>query len=786
MNIPLIDIPIPVPWLILFLMPILPFLLGIRIFWSGKWRLPVFVAGTVILVCTLLGIFEYVEVYMPPEKRRIIFQNIAPQSDIYCNGVYLGRTPLDISVDELVAKVPEWTTPPEQYFYSASSRFSQNYAYSIPTYTWFPCDDFRKERFLETRIELTSGKQSITLKESEKQIARFESGCRYWWRFENNKSRIFIKHSSSSYYYETPFEKLLVYMIPCESECFSAPIHAWVLANVLGELTAAEKNAWDRHVLKHWQLLAPPLTNTLEMIAEKYRSKNPDDPRIKIFETAFDSTARLKYGLSDPPTEEECRQLLANWVNESASSTQLFTTHYVNSVESHSYEYEINTDYAGISNGEGPLIDAAIRLMSEAIQKPLIEQWKTNHYRDENAWTPLLYIAKTNHNAEYFNEFVRQYSVTHNGLFELLENQNEQVIPLFKTLLYQNTISTIINRDHDRYARIISFYHGVKNPLLEPVFREYIAHVLSEPKLLNTQRKALNQVVTEVILNRISRENIDKNELAVWVASLPLPQLSKDYFIQNIRWKSGEPKSFSNFLDEAASRFHYSVATKMTVDEVNRWFAENPNRTLEEFYETFAENFVITQTSDRPTRRYATTISDKTGEEIKYGDSLRTFLIMALLKINTPETQKTLKQIFKNDIHFVLNASYQEFRFGITDITNLGVYFLDFSREIPDFVLDVIATQDEMVGMTWAPILATCPSPKVEQILEKWTHTKNNAWKQIFLNPLKTWRKRKEIQEHNKEMFHNLVEEKIIPDDLLVTPNPWIWKDGKYVQVQDL
>ncbi|MDR0704663.1 MAG: hypothetical protein LBF88_06695, partial [Planctomycetaceae bacterium] len=279
---------IPITWFCCSLATF-PFLLGIWLFWKGRWRLPVFVAGTLYFGISLLGCFGYLEQYTPPEKRIIhVTSGRYENSNVYCNGIYLGQTPLKIRVDELKAKVPEWTSPPEQCWYYKSSG---SYAY-----TWIPWDDFHdKKRFLEAKELAGSVPKSETLflsSAQKKQSFLYDAGCRYWWRFENNKSQILtLKSSHNQYYFSRPFEEIREYSLNGGGISPSAAIHAWLLVNVLDKLTEAEKNEWDKHVLKHWILLRTPLTEALASEAEKYRLKNPADSRVKLFETALDSTA---------------------------------------------------------------------------------------------------------------------------------------------------------------------------------------------------------------------------------------------------------------------------------------------------------------------------------------------------------------------------------------------------------------------------------------------------------------------------------------------------------------
>ncbi|MDR3196740.1 MAG: hypothetical protein LBU34_02625, partial [Planctomycetaceae bacterium] len=637
---------------------------AVWIFWSGKWRIPVLVGGIMMFCIFLLDIFGYLENSVPPEKRIICCgEGNYQKNDIYCNGVYLGQTPFKISVEELVAKVPEWTTPPEQYFYSRGN--AEPSYFDSPIYTWFPWDGFREERFLETKTIIAFEKQSIlSSAEQRKQLTKYETGCRYWWRLENNKNRILIRKTNySQHRFDQPFEKISGYPILNETQSLSVGIHAWILVDVLGKLTESEKNDWDRHVLKHWQILGAPLTITLKSQAERYSSKNPDDPRAKIFETALDSVARLRYGLSNPPTEEECRRLLANWVDESINRS--YGPHdakpfRLGSIDTKSHIYNDYTHSSSqVSDEERPLIDAAIRLMGEAIRKPLVEQWKTNYYRQSDGWAPLLYLAKTDHNAEYFNEFVRYYAASCCGRLELLKNQNERVIPLFKTFLYQKhfigIINGTINGNRDGYSPI-NFYSRVNNPLLEPVFREYVVRALSDPKLSNEEREKLNLSVVSIVVERISRGNIDENELALWVNSLPLPQLSKVFLIRNIQWNSQGTKSFANFLEEAAD-YSYIVETKMTVEDVIRWFTENPNGTVSEFCKVFAKDVVFSTVNNPQKRR--TVYSPEVSEIEMNKGHLSTYLVRALWKINTPETQQIIKQLLNNtDNHNNILASF--------------------------------------------------------------------------------------------------------------------------------
>jgi hypothetical protein len=775
---------VPIPWFDVFLITF-PYLLGIWLFWKGQWRLPVFVAGMLYSSLCLLVVFDFLPQYTPPEKRTIRFDSdIHRGVNIYCNGVYLGQSPLKIRVNELMAKVPEWTSPPEQPCYNEDAWF---------TYTWYPWDDFRsKARFLEAKELIDFVQQSgsrLSSSAQQKQSTLYDASCRYWWRFEYNESQKILvsKNFQSLYYFSRPFEQIPEYSFPPFSYSPSVAIHAWLLVDVLDKLTAAEKNEWDKHVLKYWSSLRLALTRTLKIKAEQYRSKNPEDPRIKLFETALDSTARLKYGLSDLPTEEECRRLLTNWVNDSADKNRPFQIvgRYLNSTDD-------DHQGASVPAQEYLLVDSAVKSMGETVRKPLTEQWRTDYYRFENGWAPLLYVSRKDRDKEYFGDLVRYFATTYNGRLELLENQNERVIPLFKTLLYRKDILPIDMSRVDRYHQIVSFYRRVNNPLLEQIYRDYIVDALSDPKHSESSRDKLNHSVLQAVSDRIDRKEIDKNELAVWVRSLPLKQMVKDILLRKIHLTRDGVKSFADLI-ELASHFTVLVDTNITVAEVNRWFEENPKKTLHHFYQEFREEFRYQRNSyanndDIVINSYSISLKNQSSVDI---DEISVYFVTALMQTETPETQKTIKQLYKDEIgrKAVLSAIKRKFSLQTIIQDNIirhidySTDYPDYSTDYPDFIYDIFETlyeQEEKKDL--ASSLALCSSPRAEQILEKWSQ-ENQTGKQHFISNLENWRKQKKLQEQTKKLFHELVEEKITPDDLLPPQTPWVWKENKYVPV---
>jgi hypothetical protein len=645
-----------------------------------------------------------------------------------------------------------------------------------------------------------------------KQLEKYHADCRYWWRLENDKNQLIVQKNSSPFYdIRDSFENVDVYDISDINEIFSpsAAIHAWLLVNVLTELTESEKNDWDKYVLKHWSLLSTPLYNALMAKSGKYHAKILEDPRfemtdthVEIFYRALDSVARLKYGLSDPPTEEECRQLLKNWVNQSIDNQQPFTmTHrYIKLFDVFSTN-RVSTD------NEVPLINTAIKLMGETVRKPLAEQWRTNYYRFENGWVPLLYVSGMDCGKEYFDDMVRYFATTYNGQVELLKNQNEQVIPLFKTLLYRKNFLDFVKPDAKRYQQSIIdsiiVYNYADNPLLDAAFHEYLAYVLSDPKFQGTDREKFEAAIVRAISARFWRMSKDElTALITSITSLPLDQTSKDLLLRKFRSQYivadgaiGDGISWLSYLLQQAAGHTISIETKKTVEEVNCWFAENPDGTLHQFFKIFANDFELrdrinaTKTLKTDTDNLVPIFSSDrhfVGNPSPMDDRLPQWLVTALLTTDTPETQKTIKQLCNNetDRELVLAAIISRFSSRIESYHKIEFsfeYLSYLSINYPDYILDIIETLNEKECVELVSGLVLCSFPRAEQILEKWSQTENEQLKQKITHCLKIRQQRKMIGERTKELFYELVEEKIQPDDLLVSQTPYVWKDGKYV-----
>ena len=786
----------------------LPFVLWLWMFWSGNWRRPVLTAALVYgAVFFVTGMFELVEIRTPPEKRLIHLYG-TKGTDVYCNGIHLGQMPLKIRVDELIAKVPEWTTPPEQRWYDDSDL-------ERILCTWIPWDDFRKERFEASRELFGAGNNRNAsntpraIQARREELRKHDAGCRYWWSYRLGETQMAFLRNGRYNYLNRPFEKESDYHgINPSSFSRSASFHAQLLADVLPELTPEQKNDWDQHVLTHWSLLSVPLRRGLQQAAARHR-RDKNEVLAELYDAALHSTARLKYGISDPPTEEECRRLLTNWVAESIEGYDVFN-------------FWSSSDNRSPRAGDNTLIPADI---NELMRIPLIEQWRKSKYRSENGWAPVAYFSWQNKSPDYFADFARWSATTGNARIALLDNEAPETVALFKTLLYRRDLPDTFTPQVDLYWRQINTFAQVSNPLVEADFREYVVNALSDPKHNEPSRGAVVSEVMNVIFQRSVRQDIDKDEFSAWVASLPLPASSKNLALRTLRIRSDTALTFADQLQQAAGQ-NALIETELTLDDVVKWFAENPDDdntpsrgVLYRFLDAQEDNITITDTSTNRRNYDYTTYSDvgffgsatiaraPMNNDVWNDGKLPPLFVLALIRSDTPEgdprVRELIRRIWKHNAYLVESAIITEY-----GAINLGwdgqseLFSSVGSVYLPEYILDLYlspenVTEVEAVGVDgketvpvfmggarpqMASTLAFCESPKAGEILERWFNGAYSVSMPQAERYLEIWRTRSSLRQMKMGVFQDLIAGRIVPDDLLPFQPPWVWKEGKYVQ----
>ena len=148
----------------------------ILILWKGRVRLAILVAFInciFVLFSPLLFLADSDTV-----PRRLVIHENTPGIEVYCNDMYLGKTPLEISEEEFHEKVKRWNSPPRQKMifgkeFAPKNNRRHNYGSADTELrrTYMPYDYFGNRRYFD---------QSRFYGD----VSAFKS--RYWWRFERD------------------------------------------------------------------------------------------------------------------------------------------------------------------------------------------------------------------------------------------------------------------------------------------------------------------------------------------------------------------------------------------------------------------------------------------------------------------------------------------------------------------------------------------------------------------------------------------------------------------------
>ena len=148
----------------------------ILVLWKGRLRLAILVA---FINCILVLLSAPVLLAGGDTGPRwLVIHEITPGIDVFCNDVYLGKTPLKISETEFHEKVKPWATPPRQKMVIGEEFITQNIPqqrYGLAN-TEFRCFYIPYDHFDRYRTFGQSGFSS--------DFPSLKSN--YWWRFERD------------------------------------------------------------------------------------------------------------------------------------------------------------------------------------------------------------------------------------------------------------------------------------------------------------------------------------------------------------------------------------------------------------------------------------------------------------------------------------------------------------------------------------------------------------------------------------------------------------------------
>lgn len=250
----------------------------ILILWKGRVRLAILVAFInciLVLFSPLLFLADSDTV-----PRRLVIHENTPGIEVYCNDVYLGKTPLEISEEEFHRNVKPWGSPPRQKMMFGGEFITENtrqYRSGLTDAelrrTYIPYDYFGNRRYSE---------QSRFYGD----VSAFKS--LYWWRFERNGCTAVaaIGHGAI-------IERLDGSLIGPRwwSPSLEYPAIRQYLAHLLHNLKRSNYQPspeWSAHVAKASGLLFGHL----------YEAGNRDSRMMKALETAIQTEFGINEGMS--------------------------------------------------------------------------------------------------------------------------------------------------------------------------------------------------------------------------------------------------------------------------------------------------------------------------------------------------------------------------------------------------------------------------------------------------------------------------------------------------------
>jgi hypothetical protein len=279
---------------------------------------------------------------------------------------------------------------------------------------------------------------------------------------------------------------------------------------------------------------------------------------------------------------------------------------------------------------------------------------------------------------------------------------------------------------------------------------------------------------------RAKWNDIDKDELFAWVASLPITASSKSLALRMLRIRNDDGTlTFADRLQEAAGMWT-PVETALTLDDVTKWFADNPEGTLEKFLEEQEDAIFVDKTERRERYYYGgLSVSEQPDENF-----LPHVFVRALLRSDTSEgnsqVRDLVKRLWKRNPQIVELAIQKEYE--ITGYSSIDHYGTDINS-LPEYIFDLLLLEEGGAApkADWASGLSASVSPKAGELLEKWVKEAGAATKPRIERCLEIWQIRNALRQKRMEFYRDIVAGRKHPDELLLSQPSWIWQDGRYV-----
>ncbi len=448
----------------------------------------------------------YINHFSEPESIiKIIDNGYVSGIDVYCNGVYLGQTPIEITKKEFENKVPKWDAPPRQPRLKLFRSLVET-PIAIPDYpgllmSYSPRNLMPDDQRDDIMHFLYDGNHE-----------QFLNNFSYWFNFKKYRcagvTGIRIESMSSF-----GFEKRMTYEYYPQVEFLSQQEHLETLLFALRHSEYKPDKAWVEHVRRYSGLLFKELV---------WQSNK--DERLK---DAADAIVRAEFNIQEGMNQAECIRVVDDIMARSEKSGSFL----IPSLESYAMEMVapqvleyICEQYKEFFRSKQPSSRRGVYMTDDKL---------LNFYRLEGKLArklPLEYAILKYHPPQIYNYLVYNFS------------QLEE----------QNLLRLIGNYQHNKSASLVKQYFEKK--LNEERFNRNFSfnlfRQLYNPKLTDWMRNTIemhspNSRVSELKVffeSRINDPNYSKTDLTNDIGRSNMNENDKIQLLSKIK----VPKSYSN------------------------------------------------------------------------------------------------------------------------------------------------------------------------------------------------------------------------------------------------
>ena len=484
------------PWLGL---PLVVLMIGlyvtsfIFVLWKGRLRLAVI---AVFLSFVLLGVSFVLSLKERESLRQLGIYEGAPVIDVYCNDVYLGKTPLKISKTEFHEKVKPWDTPPRQKMVIGEDIIenikTHRYGLANTRLRWYyiPYHYFDQNRAFN-QPGFSSYYDAVK--------------CGYWWRFERDGCTGFTAIGRmGSLPYEISNQHIRIQSIPD----FRYPSLQPYLAHLIHDLKQSNYQPsveWKTH-----------LASSSELLFRRLYEVGQRDLRVM---QALEMAIQTGFGIHEEMSSEAWEAVLDEIMSRAKQQRNFYTP----SPESMAMDMMIQ-------HNTKPIETRFLKLLSRGVPLELIfeSDYLEASLRDAE-FLPLEYAVLKSSPPALFKRLV--YESRRGERFLSMVGNYQRTEALRLVLHYLDDVShhrRTANSNYFLTLKTLDFAAQLRNPALESELRSFVlkhaqfGSPTSDHQLRTFVDTRLERALTEA----------EADSLAEWVAeSLPLREYEKLQFL---------------------------------------------------------------------------------------------------------------------------------------------------------------------------------------------------------------------------------------------------------------